>query len=149
MPDGTLAPIDDSKVGERGQFGLFPNDFAGASQLGWRWQHATVPYETENNIDMAPFSIVAYDDAAPKQPLPGSANRFYAEGGNVVPECFREGEEPVFGITFDGGFELAGDLPLVEEVRASSRNVATATGGTATVSGGNASFGTLSSGGLY
>ncbi len=72
-----------------------------------------------------------------------------AEGGNVVAECFREGEEPVFGITFDGGFELAGDLPLVEEVRASSRNVTTATGATATVGGGNASFGTLSSGGLY
>lgn len=84
LPDGTLAPIDDSKVGERAQFGLFPDDFAGASQLGWRWQHATVPYETENNIDMAPFSIVAYDDSSAKEPVPGSANRFYVEGGNVV-----------------------------------------------------------------
>ena len=84
LPDGTLAPIDDSKVGERAQFGLFPDDFSGASQLGWRWQHATVPYETENNIDMAPFSIVAYDDSSAKAPVPGSADRFYAEGGNVV-----------------------------------------------------------------
>lgn len=72
-----------------------------------------------------------------------------AEGGNVVSECFREGEEPVFGITFDGGFEVAGDLPLVAEARAASRQVTTATGGTAVVSGGNASFGTISSGGLY
>lgn len=71
-----------------------------------------------------------------------------ASGGNVVAECFREGEEPIFGITFDGGFAMAADLPLVEEVRASSRNVTTATGDTATV-GPNASFGTLSSGGLY
>jgi penicillin-binding protein 1A len=72
-----------------------------------------------------------------------------AEGENVVSECFREGEEPVFGITFDGGFEMTGDLPLVEEVRASSRQVTTATGGTVSVSGGNASLGTISSGGLY
>ena len=84
LPDGTLAPIDDSKVGERAQFGLFPDAFAGSSQLGWRWQHATVPYESENNIDMAPFSIVAYDDTSTKAPVEGSADRFYAEGGNVV-----------------------------------------------------------------
>jgi penicillin-binding protein 1A len=71
-----------------------------------------------------------------------------ASGGNVVAECFREGEEPVFGIMFDGGFAMSGDLPLVEEVRAASRNVTTATGDTATV-GPRASFGTLSSGGLY
>ncbi len=72
-----------------------------------------------------------------------------AEGENVVSECFREGEEPVFGVTFDGGFEMAGNLPLVEEVRASSRQVTTATGETVSVSGGNASLGTISSGGLY
>ncbi|HZV84316.1 MAG TPA: penicillin-binding transpeptidase domain-containing protein, partial [Brevundimonas sp.] len=72
-----------------------------------------------------------------------------AAGENVVPECFRAGEEPIFGITFDGGFEMAGDLPLVEEVRAASRSVTTSTGDTATVQDGNASFGTVSSGGLY
>jgi penicillin-binding protein 1A len=71
-----------------------------------------------------------------------------ASGSNVVQECFREGEEPVFGVTYDGGFVAARDLPLVEEVRAASRNVTTSTGGTAVV-GPNASFGTLSSGGLY
>jgi penicillin-binding protein 1A len=72
-----------------------------------------------------------------------------ATGDNVVSECFRAGEEPIFGITFDGGFEMAGDLPLVEEVRAASRNVTTSTGQTATVSGGNASIGTITSGGIY
>ena len=71
-----------------------------------------------------------------------------AAGDNVVAECFREGEEPVFGVTFDGGFAMSGDLPLVEEVRASSRNVTTSTGGTAVV-GPRATFGTLSTGGLY
>jgi len=69
-------------------------------------------------------------------------------GDNVVNECFRGGEEPIFGITFDGGFAMAADLPLVDEVAASSRNVTTSTGGQATV-GPNASFGTITSGGLY
>jgi penicillin-binding protein 1A len=72
-----------------------------------------------------------------------------AVGENVVSECFRAGEEPIFGVTFDGGFEVSGDLPLVEEVRSASRNVTTSTGQTATVGEGNASFGTISSGGLY
>ena len=74
-----------------------------------------------------------------------------AEGDRVVAECFRQGDgatEPVFGQTFDGGFAMGSDLPLVNEVSASSRNVTTATGGTAQV-GPRASFGALSSGGLY
>ncbi|NDV00449.1 penicillin-binding protein 1A [Pseudoroseicyclus tamaricis] len=75
--------------------------------------------------------------------LPSSAS-----GPNVVAECFRAGEEPLFGITFDGGFAMAADLPLVDEVRASSRNVTTSTGETATV-GPKPSYGALSSGGLY
>ncbi|WP_396279875.1 penicillin-binding protein 1A [Histidinibacterium aquaticum] len=74
-----------------------------------------------------------------------------ASGGNVVRECFRPGEEPLFGITFDGGFAMAGDLPLVDEVASGqrgSRSVTTSTGETVNV-GPRASFGTLSSGGLY
>jgi penicillin-binding protein 1A len=71
-----------------------------------------------------------------------------ASGDNVQAECFRDGEEPVFGITFDGGFAMAGDLPLFDEVLASSRNVTTSTGDTATV-GDKPTLGTLSSGGLY
>jgi penicillin-binding protein 1A len=71
-----------------------------------------------------------------------------ASGDNVIAECFRPGEEPIFGITFDGGFAMAGDLPLFEEVLQQSRQVQSSSGGTATV-GPNASFGSLSSGGLY
>ena len=75
-----------------------------------------------------------------------------ASGGNVVSECFRDGEEPLFGISFDGGFAMGTDLPLVEELggsaASSSRQVTTSTGKKATV-GPKASFGTLSSGGLY
>ncbi|MAM25343.1 MAG: penicillin-binding protein [Rhodobacteraceae bacterium] len=71
-----------------------------------------------------------------------------ASGPNVVAECFRQGEEPVFGITFDGGFAMGADLPLVDERATSSRQVTTSTGRKATV-GPKATFGTLSSGGLY
>ena len=72
-----------------------------------------------------------------------------ATGDNVVAECFREGEEPTFGITFDGGFAMGANLPLVEDVGArQGREVVTSTGRKAVV-GPKASFGTLSSGGLY
>ena len=71
-----------------------------------------------------------------------------ASGPNVVSECFREGEEPIFGITFDGGFAIGADLPLVEEVGRVAKQVTTSTGKKAVV-GPKASFGTLSSGGLY
>jgi len=71
-----------------------------------------------------------------------------ASGQNVIGECFRPGEEPVFGITFDGGFAMAGDLPLFEEVARQTRQVRTSTGSVATV-GPRATAGALASGGLY
>jgi len=72
-----------------------------------------------------------------------------SSGDNVVRECFRQDEEPVFGITFDGGFAMAADLPLFDEVRPPAAvSVTTSSGETATINS-NASFGSLSSGGLY
>jgi penicillin-binding protein 1A len=71
-----------------------------------------------------------------------------ASGDNVIAECFRPGEEPVFGITFDGGFAIAADLPLFDVVPRAAREVTTSSGGTAKV-GPKATFGSLSSGGLY
>ena len=71
-----------------------------------------------------------------------------ATGDNVVAEYFRDGEEPVFGIAFDGGFAMGADLPLFEEVGVTSRQVTTSTGKKAVV-GPKATLGTLSSGGLY
>ncbi|WP_299748681.1 PBP1A family penicillin-binding protein [uncultured Tateyamaria sp.] len=71
-----------------------------------------------------------------------------AAGDNVVSECFRDGFEPTFGITFDGGFAMGADLPLFEEVGSGGRQVTTSTGKKAVV-GPKANFGTLSSGGLY
>ena len=71
-----------------------------------------------------------------------------ASGEYVVAEYFRDGEDPLFGLTFDGGFAMGSNLPLIEELVDSGRQVQTSTGGTAVV-GPKASFGTISSGGLY
>ncbi|MEO1639854.1 MAG: PBP1A family penicillin-binding protein [Pseudomonadota bacterium] len=71
-----------------------------------------------------------------------------ATGENVIGECFRPGEEPLFGIMFDGGFAMAADLPLFDDVPRTQRQVTTSTGESATV-GERATFGTLSTGGLY
>ncbi|WP_372891279.1 penicillin-binding protein 1A [Rhodosalinus sp.] len=71
-----------------------------------------------------------------------------ASGPNVVAEYFREGEEPVFGVAFDGGFAVGSDFDRIEPGEDSSRQVTTSTGDSATV-GPRASFGSMSSGGLY
>ena len=72
-----------------------------------------------------------------------------ASGPNVVAEYFRDGEEPIFGISFDGGFAMGSNLPLFDEVRQSQAKEVTTSTGKKAVVGPKASFGTLSSGGLY
>lgn len=71
-----------------------------------------------------------------------------ARGENIVRECFRANEEPIFGIQLDGGWAMAADLPLVEELASRAIEVTTSTGSSATINP-NATLGTLSSGGLY
>ena len=71
-----------------------------------------------------------------------------ASGDNVVAECFREGEEPIFGIQFDGGFAMGSNFELYSSDGGAAKQVTTSSGGTAIV-GPKATFGTLSSGGLY
>lgn len=71
-----------------------------------------------------------------------------ASGESVVAEYFRLGEEPIFGVAFDGGFAMGSNLPLFDDVASSGQTVTTSTGET-TIVGPDASFGTLSSGGLY
>ena len=71
-----------------------------------------------------------------------------ASGDNVVNECFREGEEPIFGVSFDGGFAMGSNLSLIRPDGQVARQVTTSTGKKAVV-GPKATFGTLSSGGLY
>ena len=72
-----------------------------------------------------------------------------ASGANVVAEYFRDGEEPIFGITYDGGFAMGANLPLVKEVEAYGGREVTTSSGKKAVVGPKADFGTLSSGGLY
>jgi penicillin-binding protein 1A len=71
-----------------------------------------------------------------------------ATGEYVVAEYFRDGDDPIFGLTFDGGFAVGSDLPLFDEVTSSGREVTTSTGEKAVV-GPKANFGVISSGGLY
>nr|WP_249200241.1 PBP1A family penicillin-binding protein [Thetidibacter halocola] len=72
-----------------------------------------------------------------------------ASGDNVVAECFREGEEPIFGIQFDGGFAMTGNFDIIRpDGTTEARQVTTSTGRTGVV-GPKAGFGSLSSGGLY
>ncbi|MGH1465467.1 MAG: penicillin-binding protein 1A [Cognatishimia sp.] len=71
-----------------------------------------------------------------------------ASGSSVVAEYFRLGEEPIFGVAFDGGFAMGSNLPLFDDLQDQGQSVTTSTGRT-TVVGPKASFGTLSSGGLY
>ena len=73
-----------------------------------------------------------------------------ASGEGVVAEYFRDGEEPVFGLMFDGGFAMSSNLPLFapEEGGMTGTTVRTATGETVFVPD-KADFGTVSTGGLY
>ncbi len=70
-----------------------------------------------------------------------------ASGNNVVAECFRQGEEPIFGIQFDGGFAMGGNFNVIQP-DGSSRQVTDLVRRDG-CRGPKASFGTLSSGGLY
>ncbi len=72
-----------------------------------------------------------------------------ASGENVVAEYFRDGEEPIFGVMFDGGFAMGANLPLFAPGEADQgQQVRTSTGEVTTIPR-RATFGSLSSGGLY
>jgi penicillin-binding protein 1A len=74
-----------------------------------------------------------------------------ASGAHVVAEYFRDGEEPVFGLMFDGGFAMGSNLPLYLPGEASgdvTTQVTNSQGETVAIPE-NADFGSLSSGGLY
>ena len=72
-----------------------------------------------------------------------------ASGDSVVAEYFRDGEEPVFGITYDGGFAMGVNLPLFQAGESDEgTEVRTSDGGTGVLTG-KANASTLGSGGLY
>ncbi|SPF76043.1 Penicillin-binding protein 1A [Aliiroseovarius pelagivivens] len=78
----------------------------------------------------------------------GARLPFDAEGEHVVAEYFRDGEEPLFGVMFDGGFAMGSNLPLFDHGGSGGEQVRTSTGKTVVVPD-KADFGSLSSGGLY
>ena len=72
-------------------------------------------------------------------------------GDYVVAEYFREGQEPTFGMFYDGGFGMGSNLPLFaagESELEDGTPVTTSSGGSAVIPP-RANFGTVSSGGLY
>ncbi|MFY9239966.1 MAG: PBP1A family penicillin-binding protein [Roseovarius sp.] len=72
-----------------------------------------------------------------------------ASGANVVAEYFREGQDLIFGVAFDGGFAMGNDLDLFQSGESEQvKQITTSTGQTTTV-GEKATFGSISSGGLY
>ena len=72
------------------------------------------------------------------------------QGDFVVAEYFREGEEPVFGITFDGGFAMGANLPLFtdEQLGRSTTQIETAEGEIVVIPD-QATDSEISAGGLY
>ena len=73
-----------------------------------------------------------------------------ASGAYVVAEFFREGEEPLFGYVFDGGFAMGKDLELFEGEQLYYEDGTPVVNSTDPTAGGEqSSFGSLSSGGLY
>ncbi len=73
-----------------------------------------------------------------------------AFGEHVVAEYFREGEQPIFGITFDGGFAMGANLPLFTdaELGRNTQRIDPQTGQTIILPD-QATAGEISSGGLY
>jgi penicillin-binding protein 1A len=73
-----------------------------------------------------------------------------AYGANVVAEFFRAGEEPVFGVMYDGGFALGSDLPMTGGFGADEMvTIETSDGAIVQVPKAAATSGQISSGGLY
>jgi len=74
-----------------------------------------------------------------------------ASGGNVVAEYFREGEEPIFGMAaaVDGGFRMGENVALFGRGEDASTSRVTTSSGRQVEIAPRASFGSLSSGGLY
>ncbi|MEL7105399.1 MAG: PBP1A family penicillin-binding protein [Pseudomonadota bacterium] len=74
-----------------------------------------------------------------------------AVGPDIVAEYFRVGEEPIFGIAFDGGFAMGADLPLftAESLDLPAGTLVESADGTVITVPRKATFGELSSGGLY
>ena len=72
-----------------------------------------------------------------------------ASGDYVVAEYFRSGEEPIFGVMFDGGFAMGSNLPLILPGELESGTQVTTSTGEVVVVPERADTGTVAAGGLY
>nr|WP_275116121.1 PBP1A family penicillin-binding protein [Aliiroseovarius subalbicans] len=72
-----------------------------------------------------------------------------ASGDHVVAEYFRDGEEPLFGVMFDGGFAMGANLPLFLPGEGGATTEVVTSDGEVVAIPDKADFGSLSSGGLY
>ena len=84
LPDGTMAPIDDGNVGRSAYFGALPSWLPTAAASYWRWPATPQPYETDGSVDLAPDSVVAYDDTVTPAAPDWSPTQFYVEGGDAI-----------------------------------------------------------------
>lgn len=84
LPDGTLAPVDDSNVGRSSYFGALPSFLPTSSAAYWRWANEPSAYDTDGNIDLGPWSIAAYDDTITPAPPTWAPTQFYDEGGDAI-----------------------------------------------------------------
>jgi penicillin-binding protein 1A len=72
-----------------------------------------------------------------------------ASGDHVVAEYFRDGEEPLFGVMFDGGFAMGSNLPLFLPGEVDSGVEVTTSTGNVVVVPERAESGSVAAGGLY
>ncbi len=103
-----------------------------------------------NKFKVPPASTFVKIDRYSGERLPDDAS-----GASVVAELFREGEEPMFGALsiIDGGFAMGSNLPIFEkgendEIKEDGLEVTTQLGIKKKIPK-RATFGSLSSGGLY
>lgn len=63
LPDGTFPPLDDTSAGGDLWWGAFvqPDRFERAAHYAWAWEQAGRP--AGGSVEMAPFLVLAYDDA--------------------------------------------------------------------------------------
>ncbi len=72
-----------------------------------------------------------------------------ASGDNVIAECFRKGQEVKYSVKLDGGFKMGENVNLFKNGKPEKVKQVTTSSGKKVKIGKKASFGTLSSGGLY
>ena len=83
MPDGTFPPFDDGTPGVTHFWGPFVG-LAGGPAYRWAWERGVRPYDTSGSVDMAPLTLVAYDDGVAAAAPDFGPSVFMPRGGQAV-----------------------------------------------------------------